>query len=233
MHGYGTLYGIGVGPGDPELMTIKAQRIISEARVIAVPGEKKEETMAYQIASQVIEHLDEKNCLELKAPMTKEKKTLDAVYSESAREIGTYLRKGLDVAFLTLGDPTVYSTYMYLHKKVQELGFPVQIISGVTSFCAAAARMNLSLAEQNQQIHICPSCYDIKECLKEPGTKILMKSGSKIQDVKKELIDSAHEVVMVEKCGLKDEKIYQSAEEIDDDAGYFSLIIAKEKKTHG
>ncbi len=229
MKQYGTLYGIGVGPGDPQMLTLQALNQINQVDVIAVPGEKKEETVAYQIVLPVAEALDQKECLELKAPMIKDKTKLNEIYDDHAKRIARYLENGQDVAFLTLGDPTVYSTYMYLHHKVLELGYPARIISGIPSFCAAAARLNISLVEQHQQLHVFPSCYDLQEELQSSGTKVLMKTGSKMKEVKEALIASGQEVMMVENCGMENEKIYHSAEAIDETAGYYSLIIAKEK----
>ena len=226
----GILYGIGVGPGDPELMTLKAVRLIEENDVIAVPGEKKEETTAYRIAKPAVKNIDEKEFLELPMPMTKDREKLEASYSSAAKRIMEYLAAGRNVVFLTLGDPTVYATYMYVHQKVEAAGYQTKIVSGITSFCAAAARLNISLSERSEMLHVIPSSYQIEEALKLSGTKVLMKAGRKIGEVKEKLMQLDCPVVMVENCGMENEKIYRSAEEIDEAAGYYSLIIVKEKK---
>ncbi len=135
-----------------------------------------------------------------------------------------------DSRIITLGDPTVYSTYMYVHKLILEDGFEAEIISGVTSFCAAAARLNISLAERAEMLHVVPSSHGIEKALDMPGTKVLMKAGSKMALVKEKLLNSEMNVMMVENCGIDTERVFRSASEIPENAGYFSLIIAKDRK---
>ena len=133
------------------------------------------------------------------------------------------------MAFLTLGDPTVYSTYLYVHKRVEADGFPVEIISGITSFCAVAARMNMGLVEKSQPLHVIPASYQIQDALKLSGTKVLMKAGRKRGEGKRQLLEQPGEVVMIENCGMEKERCYRGAEEIPEEAGYYSLIIVKEE----
>ncbi|MGI6006866.1 MAG: precorrin-2 C(20)-methyltransferase [Ruminococcus sp.] len=225
----GKLYGVGVGPGDPELLTVKALRVIRESDVIAVPGKVPEETIAYKIVVQAYPELSQKELLPVHMPMTKDPVLLEESHREGARQIAKYLEQGRKVAFLTLGDTTVYSTYLYVHKKVMEMGYDVEIISGITSFCAVAARLNMGLVEKAEPLHVIPASYQIEEALKLPGTKVLMKAGKKMKNVKELLQQSDSEVVMIENCGMEDEKIFRGADEIPEDAGYYSLIIVKEK----
>ena len=129
---------------------------------------------------------------------------------------------------MTLGDTSVYSTYLYVHTKILEMGYEAEIISGITSFCAVAARLNIGLVEKAEELHVIPASYQIEEALKLQGTKVLMKAGTKMGEVKKLLMESGQNVVMIENCGMPGEKIYHSAQEIPEDAGYYSLIIVKE-----
>ena len=122
-----------------------------------------------------------------------------------------------------------FVTYIYVHKRVEQLGYATEIISGITSFCAVSARFNEGLVEKSQQLHVIPASYQIEEALKLPGTKVLMKTGKKMQEVKAQIKASGNKAEMIENCGMPDEKIYRSVEEIPDDAGYYSLIIVKEK----
>lgn len=225
----GTLYGVGVGPGDPELLTIKALRLIRESEVIAVPGTNPQETVAYKIVKQAYPDLDEKELLGLDMPMTKDAKLLQESHDRAAMAVEECLREGKSVAFLTLGDPTVYSTYLYVHKRVEADGFPVEIISGITSFCAVAARMNMGLVEKAEPLHVIPASYQIEDALKLSGTKVLMKAGKKMGQVKQQLLEQSGEVVMIENCGMEGERCYRGAEEIPEEAGYYSLIIVKEE----
>lgn len=225
----GKLYGVGVGPGDPELLTLKAMRIIRESDVIALPGKEPKETLAYKIVVQAYPELSQKELLPIHMPMTKDPAVLEASHTEGAKKIADCLLQGKQVAFLTLGDTTVYSTYLYVHKKVQEMGYEVEIISGITSFCAVAARLNMGLVEKAEPLHVIPASYQIEDALKLPGTKVLMKAGKKMKNVKELLQQSSDEVVMIENCGMENEKIFRGADEIPEDAGYYSLIIVKEK----
>ena len=112
-------------------------------------------------------------------------------------------------------------------------GYKTVLVSGITSFCAAAARVNRPLAEWNEQLHVMPAVHRLDAELDQPGNYVLMKSGKKMDQVKEILKKSGRSVCMVENCGMEEERIYHSVEEIPDDAGYYSLIIAKEKsKVH-
>lgn len=225
----GKLYGLGVGPGDPELLTLKALRRIKESEIIAVPGKKKEESVAYKIARQAYPQIEDKEVLPIDFPMTKDSQRLEESHQLGASQIAEKLREGKSVAFLTLGDPTVYATYLYVHKRILAMGFEAEIVSGITSFCAVAARLNIGLVEKAEPLHVIPASYQIEEALKLPGTKVLMKAGKKIGQVREELLRRGETVVMIENCGMEGEQIYRSAQEIPDDAGYYSLIIAKEE----
>ena len=225
----GRLYGVGVGPGDPELITLKALRIIKECGVIAVPGKEPEKSTAYNIVIKIYPELDKKELVGIHMPMTRDNAALKESHEEGAGILCRILDAGKDIAFLTLGDVTVYSTYMYLHKMVSEQGYNTEIISGIPSFCAAAARLGMSLAEKNEELHIIPASYQTEGALKLSGTKVLMKAGKKMPEIKEALIKSGSQAVMVCGCGMEDEQIYCGAENIPEDAGYYSLIIVKDK----
>ncbi len=223
----GILYGAGVGPGDPELMTLKAVRLIRENEIIAVPGKKAEETVAYKIALQAVPELAEKDLLAVDMPMTHNREVREQSHRQAADLIEGYLGQGKNVVFLTLGDPTIYSTYLYIQKIIMDRGYETELVSGITSFCAAAARTNTSLVEWNEQLHIIPAAHRPDSKLDQPGNYILMKSGKKMKQVKEVLAASGREITMVENCGMENEHVYHSLEEIPDEAGYYSLIIAK------
>ena len=225
----GKLYGLGVGPGDPELLTLKALRMIQESDVIAVPGRVPQETIAYKIVVQAYPEQAQKELLPIEMPMTKDADLLEKSHQEGADKIAALLDTGKQVAFLTLGDTTVYSTYLYVHSRVQDMGYEVEIVSGITSFCAVAARLNMGLVEKAEPLHVIPASYQIEEALKLPGTKVLMKAGKQMHEVKRQLKELNANVVMIENCGMENEKIFRGADEIPEDAGYYSLIIVKEK----
>ena len=120
---------------------------------------------------------------------------------------------------MTLGDPTVYSTYIYIQRIVKKCGYDAEIINGVPSFCAVAAKLGDSLADRSEQLHIIPSNYDIKEALKLQGNKILMKAAS----------EQGQEALMIENCGMEEEKIYHSVEEMPEKATYYTTLLVKEE----
>jgi precorrin-2/cobalt-factor-2 C20-methyltransferase len=225
---FGKLYGVGVGPGDPELLTIKAVRMIKEADVLAVPGEQKESSVAYQIAKQAVKEIDAKEIISIDMPMTKDEMRLKESHQKGADIIINYLKQGKTVAFLALGDPTIYSTYLYLHQRISKSGYETEIISGIPSFCAVAAKLNQGLVEKNEQLHVIPSSYDSKDAMALSGTKVLMKAGKKMNSVIAYLKARECQASMVENCGMENEKVYRSLDEIKEDAGYYSLIIVKE-----
>lgn len=221
-------YGVGVGPGDPELLTLKALRMMREADILAVPGRDRDSSLAYRIALGADRSLADKECLCIPMPMTKDANKLDESHAAGAQRICEQLAAGKNVAFLTLGDPTVYSTYLYLQKRVKQAGYRTQIISGIASFLAAAAAFDIGLVEQRDQLHIIPSTYGVEQALELSGTKVLMKAGKQMAAVKAAVLQTADDIYMIENCGMENERMIYGAQELPDDAGYYSLIIVKE-----
>ena len=223
----GTLYGVGVGPGDPELLTFKAARILREADVIAIPDTGRAEKTALSIAESFIEGKERIFC---PAPMTTDKSKTAAAYDKTAAELAEILESGQSVAFITLGDPSVYSTYNYVAKRVAAMGFATQTVAGVTSFCAAAARLSESLCEGSQALTIIPASSTEPELWRNlPGNKVLMKAGGKMSALTEELMGLDADIFAVTNCGMEGESLARSAPELSEDAGYFSVIIVKEK----
>lgn len=222
------LYGIGVGPGDPELLTLKAVRLLRECEVIGIPGKDPSESVAYKIAVAACPEIAEKEHLLLPTPMTKDLSLLNANYAECAKKVEGVLDTGRSVALITLGDPTVYSTYMYVQRFVVADGYAAKIVSGIPSFCAVAARFNDSLADREEQLHIIPASYDIETALTYPGNKVLMKAASKLDKVKAILQKNGQQAMMIENCGMADERIHYSTEEIPEKGSYYSLLIVKD-----
>lgn len=223
----GIMYGIGVGPGDPELMTLKAVKRIRELKVIAIPHKNKEQCMAYQIARQAVPEIEEKKCLYLHMPMTKDENVLKESHELAARKVREHLDKGEDVGFITLGDVSIYSTFTYLWERLLKEGYSTRLESGIPSFCAVAARVGIPLVSGSEELHIIPASYQIKDALELSGVKVLMKAGRQMRAVKEELKKCGASAIMVENCGMPDERIYGSLAEIPEDAGYYSLVIVR------
>ena len=151
----------------------------------------------------------------------------DNYYGTPVKYVNEKLDEGKDVAYLTLGDPTIYSTYIYIQRIIKESGYEAEIINGIPSFCAVAAKLGDSLADRSEQLHIIPSSYDIEEALELPGNKILMKAASKLSDVKKILRDHELEAQMIENCGMEEERIYQNIDEMPEKAAYYTTLLVK------
>ena len=224
----GIAYGVGVGPGDPELMTLKAIRLIRENDVIAVPGKVAQEAVAYKIAAAVVPELAQKELVPIYMPMVKDRALIDQEHQRAAKLVESYLDQGKNVVYITLGDSTIYCTFSYIQHYLEADGYTVELVSGIPSFCAAAARLNLPLTEWDEPLHILPAVHKLEDQLDLPGNYVLMKSASKMAQVKEMLRKSGRKVAMAENCTMDNEKLYHSVDEIPDDAGYFSLIIAKE-----
>ncbi len=224
----GILYGIGVGPGDPELITMKAVRLLKETDLIAAPGKDVRETAAFGIAVQAVPEIAEKELLPIEMPMAMDRAVLEEAHRTGAKLLEHQLAEGKTVAFITLGDPTVYSTFSYLEKRIRADGFRTEYVSGVTSFCAAAAALRVPLAERQEPVHIIPAGHKRPGELLYPGNCVLMKSGRRMKEVKEFLREQERAAWMAANVGMPGETLYRSLEEIPDEAGYFSLIIAKE-----
>ena len=225
----GIAYGVGVGPGDPELMTLKAIRLIRENDVIAVPGKAPQESVAYQIAAAVVPELAEKELVSVYMPMIKDRALIDAEHRKGAKLLEQYLEQGKNVVYITLGDPTVYCTFSYLQHILEADGYQVELVSGISSITAAAAKLCVPIAEWDEPLHVVPAIHKSGAALDQSGTYVLMKSASHMAEVKELLRASGRDVRAVENCSMETEKVYRSVEEIPDDAGYFSLIVAKER----
>lgn len=228
----GKLFGVGVGPGDPELLTLKAVKRIKESSCIAYLDNKDKQT-ALEIAKKAVPELVNKQLVQLSFPMKGGPSEWKKHHQLAAEEVIRWLQKGMDVCFLTLGDPTVYSSYLYVHKIVRDAGYEAEIIAGVPSFCAVAARLGESLVEGNEQLHIIPAPYEgMEQALSLPGTKVLMKAGRKMEQVKKSLGPylPTGKVLAVECCGMDEERIISSLEELNTQSSYFTTLLIKEIK---
>lgn len=226
----GKLYSVGVGPGDPELLTAKAIRILSECDIVAVPQSDGGSQTALDIAAQ---YMKGKEIRSFAMPMTHDRAARNASHDAAADAICALIDKGKTVAFLTLGDPTVYSTAWYVHKRVAARGCEAELIPGVPSFCAAAARLGRALCEDGEMLHIIPASHGReREGLALPGSKVLMKAGRGVLRVRDELRESGQleQAALVERCGMEGERVICDLDELDEPSGYFSIILVKEER---
>ncbi len=225
----GVLYGVGVGPGEPELMTLKAVKTIERCEVIATPKTRDQNSLALEIAKGACD-LDGKIIEELSFLMTRDKELLEKRHNEVAEQIQLHLDNGKDVAMLNLGDISVFSTFSYIMDILEAKGYEVEMIPGITSFCAIASTLKMSLTTMHKPLHILPA-GNIEECLELEGTKVVMKSGKAIGNLKEVLKEKAKncEVKAVSNCGLANQVICNNVDEISEDASYFTTVIIKEE----
>ena len=223
----GTLYGVGVGPGDPELLTLKAVRILRQADVIAVPDKGSGEKTALGIVQDYVAGKEQLNCV---TPMVRDQAVLDAAHDQIADNICALLEDGKNVAFITLGDPTVYATYMYVHRRVLARGYEAVLVPGVPSFCAVAARLNTSLCEQSQRLLIVPASHkDVEDCLDVDANLVFMKAGREIGALKEKLSDHGllESASLVANCGMEGEQVWERFADMPENTGYFSVVLVK------
>lgn len=228
----GIFYGVGIGPGDPELLTLKAKRILEETNVIATPQTVSGQTLAMDIAAQAVD-MGGKTILPLHFSMSREEDVLCASHAQAALEIEGYLAAGQDVAMLNLGDVSIFATYGYLMDILKARGYEAAMVPGVPSFCAVAARLSTSLTTVNAPLHIYPA-GSAEEGLYLSGTKVLMKSGKQLPKVLKTLEEYGvlHRSALVSNCGLPGEQVFSDLSQLkpEQDAGYFATIIVKEEE---
>lgn len=225
----GILYGVSVGPGDPEMMTLKACRMIRSCGTVAYPeGRQKEHGMAFRIAEAAVPEILEKHQLPLALPMTRDREALRQAHMDAAGKLEAVLDRGEDVAYLTLGDVTVYSTFSYVQKIVEEDGYSVSLISGVTSFCAASAELGRPLVLGEEKLVVMPSAQFARDEYAGPGTVYaLMKSGRNLHEVKDKVRLTGKEAQMVENCGMERQRVWKKTDDIPDRAGYFTTLICR------
>ncbi|MBQ48489.1 MAG: precorrin-2 C(20)-methyltransferase [Zetaproteobacteria bacterium] len=239
---WGQLYGVGVGPGAPDLLTVRAVRVLNDVDVIAIPRPNKwSKSLAWRIAEPNVEKNDEQEHLFLEFPMTKDKSVLGPAWDKAFAAIGQRLAQGKSVAFITQGDPMVYSTFIYLFSAANKLWpeVPVKIIPGVTSISAVPAAARVPLADGMERVAVLPATYgvdDLRQVLNDFDTIVLMKVSSVIQDVvglleEEGLLDKA---VYVEKASSSEERVIRDVRQIrHDKCVYFSMIVVAKKERAG
>ena len=198
--------------------------------MIALPGQVPEDTVAFKIVEGAYPELGKKELLAVPFPMSKDPEVLKSYHdagAEKSRLSWTRIKTWYFSHWEIL--PCIPHISMIHHRLVAQ-GYETEIVCGITSFCAVSARLNTGLVEKAEPLHVIPASYQIEDALKLSGTKVLMKAGKKMKDVKAELLSQGAEAMMIENCGMPDEKIYRTVEEIPEDAGYYSLIIIKENK---
>jgi precorrin-2/cobalt-factor-2 C20-methyltransferase len=233
LNSIGTLYGIGVGPGDPELLTLKAVNILRRVDVVLAASSSRNE---YSIAQDIARpHLhDSVPVVKLDFPMTRDREALETAWKENARIAARELLKGRDAAFLTLGDPMVYSTFGYLARTVARLHpeIPVRVVPGITSFQAAAAGNGVPLVESGENLLILSGVNDahvLSESLEQADNTVILKSYRNFSAIREVVTQHglADRSFFVSRIGLSGEVGKCSLSEAPETPSYLSLVVVK------
>ncbi len=214
-----SLVGIGVGPGDPELLTVKAVKAIHNADIIMCPASNEDRlSIALSVVSSIIDKSKNQKIIKLIFPMTKDKDVLEQTWKRNAKIMAETVLSGKNVVYLTVGDPFLYSTWIYMHKDLKE-NYPdmnISVIPGIVSIFTFASKVGVSVAEGAEKVAIIPSCYDlssVKEIAKHSESMIFLKDGRYFDQVIKVLKES----------GFPDDSIFA----IGQDLGTENEIIRK------
>ena len=233
----GKLYGVGLGPGDPELLTLKAKKILIKVDIIFVPkASKNKDSLAQHILERALSkelHLEQ-----LTFPMTRDKKILKKFWDEAAEKVVKIIDRGKQVAFVTIGDPFIYSTYSYLLKcvKSKRPDIPVETIPGISAINLAASLVETPLVEGNENFVVLPLPEDLnrlKDIFCKFDTTVLMKIGGRLKPLvaflkKMGLENSAF---FVSRAGCPDQYIAKGVSYLSEEAsGYLSILIVKSKE---
>ena len=227
----GTLYGLGVGPGDPELITLKALRLLRSALVVAYPAPEHGDSLARAI---VAGHLPGGQTeIAIRMPMVVERFPAQEIYDRAAIEIGAHLEAGRDVAVLCEGDPFFYGSFMYLFGRMAER-FPVQVVPGVSSLTACAATSGAALVARNDVLTVIPAplpAERLRDLLARTDAAAIMKLGrhfTKVRDVLNELGFSAH-ARYVERATMSNQRLLPLDEVDPDSVPYFSMVLVHKR----
>jgi len=222
----GTLYGIGVGPGDPELMTLKAHRLIAAARVVAYPAPDDGDSFARRIAAGTIPEGAEE--IPMIVPMRAERFPAQRVYAAAAERIAGHLDAGTDVAVLCEGDPFFYSSFMYLFARLGTR-FPVEIVPGVTSLTACAAALKRPLTARNDVLTVLPGPLAdaaLRPRIEAAEAIAIIKVGRHLGRIRAllEAMGLTANAGYIERASLGEEHV-SPLEEAPEKAPYFSMIL--------
>lgn len=233
----GTLYGVGVGPGDPELITLKAVKVLKQvSHVFAAASSKNDYSLAFDI---VRSHLPPETPVDHMAfPMTFNSDRLEHAWQANCETVIEILEQGRNVAFLTLGDPLTFSTFIYLMRKIQTHLHQAQVvvIPGITSFQAAAACATVPLSEGEESITIISGAKGgerLRDAIEFSDNVILMKTYKQLPHI----LATIREVGMqdrccfISRCGLHGQVVEKDFEKISqlDQPHYLSLMILKKR----
>ncbi|HSB50772.1 MAG TPA: precorrin-2 C(20)-methyltransferase [Nitrosopumilaceae archaeon] len=235
------LIAIGCGPGDPELLTVKAVKAIKNADIIMCPTSKEgKPSIALAAVTPIIDKTQNQEIVNLVFPMTKDKDILESTWEKNSKILAERVLSGKNVVYLTVGDPYLYSTWIYLHRELERI-YPeikITVIPGIVSMFTFASKVGISLAEGAEKVSVIPSCYDlsqVKEIAKNSDTMVFLKDGRYFDQV----------IKLLKEAGFSDNSIFAIGQDLDTEneivkkltlgevtkdtltSKYFSILVVK------
>jgi precorrin-2/cobalt-factor-2 C20-methyltransferase len=223
----GTLYGIGVGPGDPELLTVKAVRLVQAAPVVAYPAAGHRRSIARGIVSAYLHEGQIE--LPLRFPLSSSTQPAQQFYDETAAQLAEHLGAGRDVAVLCEGDPMLYGTFMYLYERLAQR-FRTEVVPGISSVTASASVLGLPLAYRNDVLSVIPAGLppdDLRARLQGCDSALIIKLGRYFEKVRRVLhdLDLGHRAYYIERATMEGQRTAPLDEVDPDSVPYFSMIV--------
>ncbi|MEG9861008.1 MAG: precorrin-2 C(20)-methyltransferase [Parvularculales bacterium] len=227
----GTLYGLGIGPGDPELITLKAYHLLRSVSVLAWPAPKGGESLVRRLAGPHLEGIDLLEEISVIMPISADRFPVQDIYDEAQRRISTHLDDGRDVAFLCQGDPFFYGSFMYLFERMAER-YPVTVVPGVSSVQACTAALGMALVSRNDVLSVIPAPLEdetLRIRIESVEACAIVKLGRHLDRVRTllarmSLMDNAF---YAERVGMADERLAPLAEVTEKEAPYFSMALVR------
>lgn len=235
------LIAIGCGPGDPDLLTVKAVKAIQNADIIMCPTSKEgKPSIAFSVISSILDKTKNQEIVNLVFPMTKDKETLESTWEKNSKILAEGVLAGKNVVYITIGDPYLYSTWIYLHREISKNHpeIKITVIPGIVSMFTFAAKVGISLAEGAEKFSVIPSCYDlsqVKEIAKNSDTMVFLKDGRYFDQV----------IKLLKESGFSDDSIFAIGQDLDTEneivkkltlgevtkdtltSKYFSILVVK------
>lgn len=233
----GTLYGVGVGPGDPDLLTLKAVHILNTVPKIFAACSSKND---YSISENIIrKHIGDRKVEKLPFPMCNDQSILQEAWRDNGERVLASLRQGSDCAFITLGDPLTYSTFSYLHKTIKMIAPDLKVVSipGITSFQAAASAANIPLSEGEETLAIVSGAkggLKLEQVIKTADNVVMLKTYKQFEDIYKTLenLDMVSKATFLCNLGSERQTIVRDMSHLKNSTTpYLSLIIVKKKES--
>lgn len=230
----GKLYGIGVGPGDPGLLTLKAKRILDECGVIAYPVRRPGEgSTAFDIVSRAVD-VSEKSIEEFLFSMDPDDSVRERCRAEAMEKMCRLLDNGEDIAMVTLGDVGVYSTYMYIDREIEARGYETEVVPGIPSFCHGASLARIPLMIGNEGLAVVPVAKEnrglLRSAMESFDNVVVMKAFKSMPEIAAVMAECgipAESAMVVSNVGMEDQ--YVGPMDADREYGYFTTVIVKKK----